>query len=63
VIAHASFTLRPLASIVATAKLTPLGRRLLTKHETLQATLTVRTRAAGKPVKTTVRRTAVKTAA
>ncbi len=50
-IGHARFRLKPLASVAATIKLTRVGRKLLAKHPVLHAVLTIRTHAAGKPVK------------
>ena len=60
VIAHTKLHLRPLASVAAKLRLTGTGRALLAKHGALHATLTVTTRAAGKPVKTTTRHVTIK---
>lgn len=60
-IGSASYKLRPLASIAATIKLTAAGRKLLAKHKTLNAVLTITTTAAGKPTKTATRHLTLKT--
>lgn len=60
VIGHARLQLRPFASVAATIRLTSAGRALLAKHRTLNALLTITTRAKGKPAKTTSRRLVVK---
>jgi VHL beta domain len=48
-IGHARFRLKPLASIAATIKLTRAGRKLLARRRVVHATLTITTRAAGRP--------------
>ena len=59
-IGKATFSLRPLASKLATIKLNAKGRALLTKRKSLNALLTVTTRAKGKATKKTTRRLTLK---
>jgi len=61
-IGKASFSLKPLASKLATIKLNAKGRALLAKHRSLHAVLTVTTRAKGKPTRKTTRRVLLKVA-
>ena len=55
VICHASAPLKPFAAVAVRIALNATGRALLRKHALLHATLTVSTRAAGKPAKTVTR--------
>lgn len=62
VIGHRVVRLKPLTSNPVTLKLTAAGRRLLFEHRRLTATVTVTTRAKGRPAKTTRRRFAIRAA-
>ena len=62
VIGRTTVRLAPFGAAAAKVKLTAAGRALLGRHKVLHATLSVTTRAAGKPTKTATRRVTIKAA-